>query len=57
MKRNTHCLCSNVHEPLLPKAQNQFFLNRQIVTENDMEFLGFKVTDREGFWTFQIEKI
>jgi len=27
MKRNTYCLCSNVHEPLLPKAQNQLIVN------------------------------
>ena len=30
MKRNTYCLCSNVHDPLLPKAQNQLVLSPMI---------------------------
>ena len=34
-------------------AQNQLFVNHQIVTGNYVKFLAFKVTDQEGFWTLQ----
>lgn len=51
MKRNTYCLCSNVHESLLPKAQNQLIVNLEPPSKTLLNLFVFHTNIEAGFRT------